>query len=1393
MDQSAELIMNRDGDKNKDIESKKRPRSDSIKSDQDTCYRNPRININNNSRVHVRPIETETRTGTGTGSNEILREAKDTEMKMASKFESNIKIRGLKLEAMFHPKFENEGQTPQQEQSHQSKLVSSTHTPSTKKSKPQSNSHSSSHKRQQMIDKVSSGEGYLEASLKHSGSLLLWSGGQRFYSKNSTDNVFTHVGELLLLQHFARAWSESADHNDTNTDNSSTCTDDDKNANVWIKKYRECSEYVQSHRLTLSFEVVTSILGHHGAIPHRDYLILLAVADQSAISSNQSSSSDAFYATGDLTELAQRFRLPHNDAWMFINQESALELFDVYDGLRENGLARDVVDALTDASASEGVDGTNLGTHLHVKSMYPHEVFQGEILEGIVIRYVPYSCQQNIHYNDTGTNENENENAGVGVIRMLEDAKQKEMEKIQQLCYASETILKLVPPNKEVPKVEECAESETYNVVLGANLREMAAMSDFESSLKEVLATFHGKHQRCLDRTTQEGMDMVHIAKEILSISEHARIDEETRQIAQLISTLDALNINVTYKIVAETIATSDKEEEHPYPSSNGNNKIRYLCIIHVHNDNSFQKYHKAIRESSDVRVMKLYRGFSIQLLTEEQVAVKEGIQVLGSGVHHGYRQVHINSRSGKHVSEETLMLKNKFLPYMVRTFICRNGLAILSRSGIHAYEHFAMNLLMKWNISQASINKWMPFFKSWAKYCNSVQNGTNVLVNTTDKGGEGNVPGDLRPGTYLHHYNKFSGLFEKGEFQFDSDEKTSDFQSFRGLVFLVGPKKELLSNLGKAISDELGCSKVVHDVNKVSENDMLFSIQRNGGGVICTANIFDGSKVVRALAKNYEDSLYIILVGCSEDELEEAFVNLDLDADKAAHQQMRKMKGITMSWRKTKCKLLLDLPVDAIQSGFEETVSFLRTDGTATSLTGKLKDASMQSFQVDDRPGLIVFFPMIPGSGKSSLCQDITENSLGIENDRKLILREGDKVKGKFYKQIEKTILEAPACIAILDKNVPPASWFSISDLGAKSRSVLAAVLLKDMEDTTISNALSSHVYPFSLQFLAVCMSRVLDRKPNSHNGKLDAAADLACMIVVKFFCLYRDTTNEQMKDRFATMGTSCGVEFSVPFFKQGIVPALPDDLKLVLEDAVNLRTREDLKQGEVSNELMTDMEARLRSQIAKFKNLLDTCSESLDESKEIFRNNLTKAVAMLGEELGEEERQRPIKIASLDFDFRAIYSAVDEVKRVSPELEKYFASREKYKTNNQNDKELSRFITSLHVTFAHASNASQAEMYAQYAHLIGVSAEVSLTAILFSDKAACIEVKVPNLALNDKQSPIPQPLNNNPHITLWCAEGTSAYEANMLPKQVQSQEAQRVAFKDPVKMKGVFNFWYL
>ena len=89
-----------------------------------------------------------------------------------------------------------------------------------------------------------------------------------------------------------------------------------------MDRYFECSQYLEENRLTLSFEVVSAVLGDHGDTPIKDFVMLTAVADKSE---------ERFYTTNEVIRLAQKFRLPHNDSWMFASSKSAKSLFFLYE------------------------------------------------------------------------------------------------------------------------------------------------------------------------------------------------------------------------------------------------------------------------------------------------------------------------------------------------------------------------------------------------------------------------------------------------------------------------------------------------------------------------------------------------------------------------------------------------------------------------------------------------------------------------------------------------------------------------------------------------------------------------------------------------------------------------------------------------------------------------------------------------------------------------------------------------------------------------------------------------------------------------------------------------------------------------------------------------------
>jgi hypothetical protein len=1154
-------------------------------------------------------------------------------------------ISKIQLEAVFHPKFENE--------------------------------KSDTQIRQQMLANIAAHRGYLEVSLKHSGSLVLWSGRQRFYSKNSTNNEFTMVGEILLMQHFARCFG----------------------IGNWRSEYDRCSEYLHQNRLTCSFELVTSMLGQHGDVPIRDYLILIAVADRGK--------KGRFYSTNELVAFAHQYRLPHNDVWIFASKQSSEQVFKAYDDLREEGTTTTVINRL------DKIVAENDGKSAKVVSLYPHDIFQGEILEGIVVRYV-------------------NEKDEIAV---------KEMK---QLCIASEKLLVVVPPSNKIDIPPLLPSDDNKDVVVQTDLRILAAMGDFEQQLRDVLHRFHRANQRLISPLSSktdgnkidpnDEINMIHVANEIMRSyrADSIKFDQDTIQLAQLIEALDSLHIDVTYRLLMESSLTR----------SDGD---RYLCILHIHRDESFQKYNKyLIREGCGG--MELFRGFCIELVADSDNDQHISPFEAGSSAPCIAQSNH----------EEKLMLKMKFLPYMIRTFICRNGLSTLQSSGVVAFEKYAMGQLTRWEVS--SMTKWLPFFKGWAIYCTSP------------------LPQHLPPltsNTYLHHFKEFEKMFANGHFSVPSTDECR----CHGLVVIVGLSVYVLESLAVAVSRELKCQRIVRNMNEISERDALLSVHQNGNSIICLASIEDDIGNVRRLSKSYSDAINIVHVGNCDEDLETSLAHMEINDNK----RLKKVKGLAQAWRKTKCNKMLQLPREAsIQPDVDATVCFLRSDETAKAVIQTIATPN----QTDERPGLIVYFPSIPGSGKSTLCSNIEEVTLASHNDRSVIVREGDKVKGKFYIEMEKDIFTRRGCICVLDKNVPPVSFSSVHDLCSVSNCISAAVLPAGMKDTVVGN----DIYPFSLEFLAVCMNRVLSRKGNAHNGKLDSATPNCCMIVAKFYCFYRHMSVSVLRERLLNVGTA-NQPIEVPFFPRNEVPPLPEEVRLALEIAINVFAR-DINSSDVN-----DVESALRLALQNNQTYFDDLTSPLDHVVQVFNTKLSHMVALLPEKI---ERRAPvtssqmIKIASLDFDYKMFCLVLDKIKNSFEQVKQYFDKRDDHKCNDENDTTQNRFIQSVHCTFAHFSQVTQSEMMSIFNHLLGSNVDAKATALLYSEKIAAIEVEISEVTSGNAHYPVPKPWNEFQHITVWCGQDTEAKESNELPDQVKKNIATKILFEEPIPLCGTFSFWY-
>lgn len=1295
-----------------------RKRSHSSLLNDDTTSNN--INVNNVEEQNEAP-STSTNTYTNNyATNMDIDHSNPPPSNRQRTFNPN-QIKSMKLEAIFHPKFENENINNQQI-------------------------------RKSMLDKVSTSQGVLEVSLKHSGSLVLWSGSNRFYSKNATDNVHTHTAEILLRQHFARAWMKKNKTNDDDDDDDFSDCNNNFDEIVHEQKYIECSNYIESNRLTLSFEVVTSVLGHHGDLPNKDFLILIAVADRTT---NNGGTGGTFLSTTQVMEFAQRFRLPHNDVWIFQSLQSAKKLFHLYDNSRENGLADSVIHTLNEAA-----DGG------HIQSLYPHGVFQGQILEGIVIRFVRID--------------------------------EHEQGMIEKICEQSDIILKQVPPDFDLDlnMFQSIGSSSTATTttttaitkssaqVLKTKLRDLYEQSNdatsfaraVEKIVKQSLNNNNVFTSRTVSKLGKKEVDIPSIASRLLLLhqqEEKAHIDYETHQICTLIKTLEELKLSVSYHVISET---------------SGQNKQRYLCIIHILHDACHQKYHFATRTTGG---MSLFRGFSIELVTsdEEKATTKPPLDLTFK-----LEKVRLQSISGEQQNESNeekkLMLKMKFLPYMVRTFICRNGMSILAKKGTTGFNQYAFDLLRRWDMSKSAIDKWIRFINAWGRYCESPSQKTS----------DGKPLPSLNGSIYLHHYYHFEELYNYGFFKAKFGQATS----FYGLVVVVGMDKEKITKFCLELSSTLGCSKTVSAINDFTEANMAASMQSEGGGVICAATITEGVKKLKLLEKRYKENIYLVMIGCTKEEIEADFVQ----SGNPNSKELKKMVGMTNGWKKLKLPLSIQVPNSCLSENEN-----IETNDNLVQMVAQLKEASKAS-EPDHRPGILVYFPNIPGCGKSFLCSSLTRESLQVQTDRELIVREGDKTTGKFWPLALQDKLKQPSSIFIADKNVPPPSWKSVDSVCAKSNGVAVCVLPDSsaFEDTTVDvsfteesgeDFMSPHRYPFSLHFLAVCMSRVLNREPNTHNGKLDSATENACMIVVKFYCLYRSLSVSSFIRQTSRFGRASNHVIRVPFFKTDFLPELPTDLQEVLEEAISLQTKMDLKQTGKYD--MSAMETNLRSTIKQHQDFVFGLQIDPEESSASFMQQLSGVISSLGDKFQERELAsssaddlNAIRIVSLDFKRDDINSILLAESTKSAEInnfltEKHFSRSMKKETKDDN-KKIDRFINNTHCTFAHAQRMRQDEMRKVYGHVIGISCEVKVNAILFSDDVAALDITIPKIVKEEAASTtvIPPSTNEFTHVTIWCKKGTKAFRSNQLPILVEQGTAKRVEFHSPVHVKGIFSYWY-
>ena len=398
----------------------------------------------------------------------------------------------------------------------------------------------------------------------------------------------------------------------------------------------------------------------------------------------------------------------------------------MYDTSRETGVTSTVIPALTkaamynyydhpkhnhhlDSTTTKLVDhNNNIDCDYYIQSMYPHDIYQGEILEGIVIRYVQHH-QTPFQKLMVGTAEATTRVPSNNVI----------MEQIHLLSRHSRTVVQqFTTTAKDRPAWKEPSRSDSESTmphsdsVYTINLRQLydetkALYSKkgselFVERVRNILqrevsssSSLNSTSRTVVHRmTTADPSSTLSMSKQLPiwiealllqqlnnndngdgnSDTDHpkqTRLDVETYQIAKLIHDVSQISKNITYTIFEEKSPNQDANSDGDIDNNTvvtTQHSSRFICIVHVLHDQTFHKYHRCKNEFD----LPLFRGFSFELIggvdeCDDTIIISKGVDDVNAADQHQSIYMKDHEASECIVDDETLMMKMKFLPYMVR------------------------------------------------------------------------------------------------------------------------------------------------------------------------------------------------------------------------------------------------------------------------------------------------------------------------------------------------------------------------------------------------------------------------------------------------------------------------------------------------------------------------------------------------------------------------------------------------------------------------------------------------------------------------------------------------------------------------------------------------------
>jgi hypothetical protein len=253
-----------------------------------------------------------------------------------------------------------------------------------------------------------------------------------------------------------------------------------------------------------------------------------------------------------------------------------------------------------------------------------------------------------------------------------------------------------------------------------------------------------------------------------------------------------------------------------------------------------------------------------------------------------------------------------------------------------------------------------------------------------------------------------------------------------------------------------------------------------------------------------------------------------------------------------------------------------------------------------------------------------------------------------------------------------------------------------------------------------------------------------------------------------------------------------------------------------------LDDLELRLRNTLQQYQDVVLQMTVDISHTRRCFVQSLVDKINEVDSMLTSYDAPPSlIKLVAIDIDRKMVYDVLqdlmyhedEELRSVLGHKLQGHSSWEGilHNNNDEDDNKISielGFVTKTHVTLVHSRDMSQSNIRSIYTPYIESSVELTTNAIYYNERVMALAIKnkihQSEITTNDgtvlpiapplsSSSGQPQELNRDfLHITIWCNNGVSAFEANTLPSLVEEGKARRIAFPEQV-LQGNISFWYI